>query len=65
MENIHRLIEDIRAQILPIEALLIRRIVVGETERIDGPLLVSGGSGDFSSSSRWHLRNLRDDRISR
>ena len=39
LENIDRLIEDIRNQILPIEAFFVRRTIFGETYRIDGPLL--------------------------
>ena len=43
LENIDRLIEDIRTQILPLDALFVHRTVFGETYRIDGPLLGPGG----------------------
>ena len=39
LENIDRLIEDIRTQILPLDAVFVHRTVFGETYQIDGPLL--------------------------
>ena len=39
LENIDRLMENIRTQILPLEAFSVHRTVFGETYRIDGPLL--------------------------
>ena len=38
LENIDRLIEDIRTQILPLEAIFVRRTGFGEMYRIDGKL---------------------------
>ena len=43
LENIDRLIQDIRTQILPIDAIFVRRTVFGETYRIDGTLFGPGG----------------------
>ena len=39
IENVDRMIEDLRVQILPLDALLVRRTAFGETYQIEGPLL--------------------------
>ncbi len=43
LENVERLIRDLRTQILPLDAVLARRTAFGETYRIDGLLLGPSG----------------------
>ena len=46
-ENVDRLIEDLRGQILPLDAVFVHRTVFGEIYRIAGPLLGPSGRQIF------------------
>lgn len=45
--NVERLIDDLRSQILPLDAMLSRSTQFGETYLIDGPLLGPSGERIF------------------
>ena len=47
LENVDRLIEDIRIHILPRDARRVRRAVFGDTYQIDGPLIGPSGRRIF------------------
>jgi len=44
LENVDQLIEALRKQFLPLDAIFVRRTVFGEIYRIDGPLLGPSGT---------------------